>query len=232
MRLTTLVSLSILSVGSLGAPFNGDQIVLQDIPTVEEGARVARTLVHRESLANINTIKSIKQEDGSFRHLPVSSMEYYADCDSDGDPYWLAIDVGGTNQNIIKGSDYSFTIRVGDHPSNDNVDESYPGSIPASPAGSPRVQLSGRLQKITFTNPFDPKKVALEKCFLTRHPDAAMWLPNNLVSPHKSHWTKLIVDDVYMIGGFGDRAYIGSINSELYHSAEIIEGSKEMHIRK
>ncbi|EGW33846.1 uncharacterized protein SPAPADRAFT_59207 [Spathaspora passalidarum NRRL Y-27907] len=223
MRLSSLLSLSVLSIGTLGAPLADEQVILKDIPTVDEGARVARTLVNRESLTNINTIKTIKQLDGSVRHLPVSSMEYYADCDSDGDPYWLAIDVGGTNQNIIRGSDYSFTIRVGDHPNTEKVDESYPGSIPASPAGSPRVQLTGRLQKITFTNPFDPKKVALERCFLAKHPDAAVWLPNNIVTPHKSHWTKLVVDGVYMVGGFGDRAYIGEINAELYHSAEIIE---------
>lgn len=56
-----------------------NDIIIEDTPTVEDGAAVARTLVNRESLANVNTIKSLKQSDGSFLDLPVSSVEYYAD---------------------------------------------------------------------------------------------------------------------------------------------------------
>lgn len=222
MKLKLIISIFLLPLISSAALVDQGQVVLEDIPTVEEGASVARTLVNRESLVNVNTIKSIRNGDDSIRHLPVSSMEYYADCDADGDPYWLVIDIGGTNQNIIKGSDYSFTIRDGDHPSNEKVDENYPGRVQGSPAGSPRVQLSGKLRKITFNNPFDQRKLALEKCFLLRHPDAVMWLPSNVVSPHKSHWAKIMVDGVYLIGGFGDRAYIGEIDADLYHSADII----------
>lgn len=201
-----------------------NDIIIEDTPTVEDGAAVARTLVNRESLANVNTIKSLKQSDGSFLDLPVSSVEYYADCDNDGDPYWLVIDIGGPNQNIIKGSPFSFTIRVGDHPKYDkDVSDEYPGSIDGSVAGSPRVQLTGTLRSIYFDNPFDRKKLALEKCFLARHPDASAWLPSNYLSPHKSHWTKFKVDGAYLIGGFGGRGYIGEIDSDLYHAAEIIE---------
>lgn len=201
-----------------------DNVIIDDTPTEEDGAAVARTLVNRESLANVNTIKLIKQSDGTTLHLPVSAVEYYADCDNDGDPYWLVIDIGGPNQNIIKGSPFSFTIRVGDHPKYDkDVSDEYPGSIDGSVAGSPRVQLTGSLRSIYFDNPFDPKKLALEKCFLQRHPDASAWLPSNYLSPHKSHWAKLKVDGAYLIGGFGGRGYIGEIDSELYHSADIIE---------
>ncbi|RCK62323.1 hypothetical protein Cantr_09373 [Candida viswanathii] len=199
-------------------------IIIEDSPTVEDGAAVARTLVNRESLANVNTIKPVKRPDGTVLNLPVSSIEYYADCDNDGDPYWLVIDIGGPNQNIIKGSPYSFTIRVGDHAKYDeDVNDEYPGGLDGSVAGSPRVQLTGTLRAFYFDNPFDPKKLELEKCFLKRHPDASAWLPNNYLSPHKSHWAKFKVDGAYLIGGFGGRAYIGDIDSDLYHAAEIIE---------
>ena len=52
----------------------------------------------------------------------------------------------------------------------------------------------------------------LEKCFLNRHPDAEAWLPGNEI--HESWWGRLVVEDVYWIGGFGDRAYIGWISGE------------------
>ncbi|CAI5756077.1 unnamed protein product [Candida verbasci] len=217
-----IMKIQFLFLISFVLAFPLDEIKLNDIPSEEEGASVARTLVSRESLVNVNTIKTIKNSDGKITYLPVSTMEYYADCDEDGDPYWLVIDVSGANQNILKGSTFSFSIRDGDHPNYDEVAENYPGKLEGSPAGSPRVQLTGKLQKIWFPNPFDQKKFDLEKCFLQRHPDAAMWLPDNVLSPHKSHWVKFLVDEIYLVGGFGDRAYIGEINQEIYHSAEII----------
>lgn len=201
---------------------------VEDGPSKEEGASVARTLVHRESLFSVNTIHTFKSShDESKVSVPVSSMEYFADCDGDGDPYWLVIDVGSPNQDIIRGSPYSFSIRDGDHPSWDDVAENYPGKREGSNAGSPRIQLFGKLEFVGFYNPFDPRKLALEKCFLERHPDASLWLPGNVVSPHKSHWTKLRVESVHIIGGFGDVAYIGTIDAKSYHEAEIIEPPAE-----
>lgn len=189
---------------------------LDGIPSKEEAGSIARTLVHRESLMNVNTASS--DDQGS---IPVSAMEYYADCDGNGDPYWLVVDIGSTYQNILKGSAYSFTIRVGDHPLNDYVNPEYPGGISNSPAGSPRLNLKGRMKDVKFTDPAE--LVRIEKCFLKRHPDAKWWLPTNVVSPHKTHWVKVEVDDVYMVGGFGDRAYIGNIDKDTYHSSPILE---------
>ncbi|ODV67714.1 hypothetical protein HYPBUDRAFT_152535 [Hyphopichia burtonii NRRL Y-1933] len=191
-----------------------------EFPTVEEGADVARTLVNRESLVNVNTFTKIKDSGDSETLIPVSSMEYYADCDNDGDPYWLVIDIGSTFQNIKHGSEYTFTIRAGDHPSGEKVDENYPGGRSWSPAGSPRVNLRGTLQNVTFENPLD--LIHLEHCFVKRHPDAKWWLPSNAITPHKAHWVKFVVSGVYFVGGFGDRAYIGPIDSELYHSAKVV----------
>lgn len=219
------ISYSIIQVFSFPDThdLNG-QIPFQNnvVPNIEDGARVARTLVFRESLVNVNTLQTVKSGD-NVTQLPVSSMEYYADCDGNGDPYWLVVDIGSTFQNIEKGSEYTFTIRVGDHPSDEDVDTSYPGSIKHSPAGSPRINLRGKLEAVTFENPIE--QLRLEACFLKRHPDAKAWLPRNKISPHQSHWTKLIVDEVYIVGGFGNLAYIGTIEGSIYHKAEIIESN-------
>lgn len=185
------------------------------LPNKEEGAEVARTLVSRESMMNVNTIS----QSGSDKGLPESSMEYYVDCDGDGDPYWLIVDIGSPFRHISEGSEFTASIRMGDHPLNDYVNPRYPGGIALSPMGSPRVNLKGKLKEV----PKDPEKqLKLRNCFLERHPDSKWWLPSNLILPHKTHWAKIIVSDVYMVGGFGDRAYIGSIDGKTYHSAKVL----------
>ncbi|KAK6464088.1 pyridoxamine 5'-phosphate oxidase-domain-containing protein [Scheffersomyces coipomensis] len=221
MRLGNLLLFINLVVGAPIAINQEQTVISERIPTEIEAASIARTLVYRESLTNINTIKRISNRN-DVKSIPVSSMEYYADVDEDGDPYLLLVDIGSTNQNIIRGSDYSLTIRVGDHPGNEQVNTEYPGGIEDSPAGSPRIQLTGKLVNKTFKNPFDLDLIKLETSFLKRHPDASTWLPNGIISPHKSHWVKFKVEGIYFVGGFGDRAYIGSIDPEIYHSVGII----------
>lgn len=216
MKLSTFLGYGALI--SLTLAVGDDQAVLERIPDEDEAASVARTLVARESLANINTFTTVP---GRLEAIPVSMMEYYADCDDDGDPYWLVVDIGSTNRNIARGSPFSWSIRVGDHPRNDDVDPNYPGAIPSSPAGSPRINLVGRLENVTFSNPRE--LIKLERCFVARHPDAKYWLPYNPITPHSSHWTKFVVEEIYMVGGFGDRAYIGTIDSKKYHEAPTLK---------
>jgi len=56
----------------------------------------------------------------------------------------------------------------------------------------------------------------LGKCFVKTHRDAKYWLPGNSI--HESEFVRLVVQDVYWIGGFGDRAYIGWIPVEEWRS--------------
>lgn len=66
----------------------------------------------------------------------------------------------------------------------------------------------------------------IAKCFTKYHPDAKAWLPGNSI--HESYWVRLVVEDVYWIGGFGDRAYIGWIPAEEWRNVT----AKEIdHIR-
>lgn len=190
------------------------------VPSVEEAAQYARTLVHRESLANVATIV----QHGDLSGTPESFMEYYADCD--GTLTFLAINMSTTYRNVAAGSPVSLAIRAGDHPLHDNVNPHYPGAIPQSPAGSPRISLRGRFVPLDI----DQKTTA---CFLHRHKDAAWWLPGNRI--HSSYWLKFQVDGVYFVGGFGDRAYIGEIPVDLYNAAEPLPSKcgdmKEMYLK-
>lgn len=75
-----------------------------------------------------------------------------------------------------------------------------------SPANMPRFSLVGYIEPIPTS---EILSYDVQACFLGRHPDAEAWLPGNKI--HQSWWGRLVVREVYWIGGFGDRAYIGWI---------------------
>ncbi|KKY38747.1 hypothetical protein UCDDA912_g01277 [Diaporthe ampelina] len=79
--------------------------------------------------------------------------------------------------------------------------------VPYSAANLPRFSLLGHLEDLTPSS--DAAAADLQECFLKAHPDAKYWLPGNRI--HEAGWVRLVVDEVYWVGGFGDRAYIGWI---------------------
>lgn len=90
---------------------------------------------------------------------------------------------------------------------------------PYSAANLPRFSLLGYLEPIPTPDDDDDDDgaaEALRACFLRSHPDARYWLPGNRI--HESAWVRLVVTQVYWIGGFGDRAYIGWIPAEEWHN--------------
>lgn len=56
----------------------------------------------------------------------------------------------------------------------------------------------------------------VEQCYLGAHPEAITWFPGNGI--HTSRWARLVVEEVYWIGGFGDRAYIGWIPLDVWQN--------------
>lgn len=186
--------------------------------TVKEAASIARTLVSRESLSQFNTV----QQSGTFENWPVSFVEYYSDCHKDGNPFMLLIDISTGFQNVVKGSKLSLSIKVGDHQLKDGADPNYPGAIPSSTMGSPRVLLTGSL--VNVSEEYSSLEILqISKCFLQRHHDAVWWLPGSQV--HSSAWWQFKVEGVYFVGGFGDRAYIGEIPLDEYQNAELLDNS-------
>lgn len=184
----------------------------------EEAARVARTLVSRELLANV---ASVYPPAHKYAGLPALFVEYYADCHGDGNPILLVVDIGTLFTNEAAGLALTLLIRTGDHQLRDRSNPHYPGGRTGLTAGLPRVLLHGALEHFTG-NALLPlaERLALEQCFRERHPDSVWWFPRDVPLVHTTHWAKFVVDEVYMVGGFGDRAYIGPIEGELYHGAE------------
>ncbi|KAJ4298551.1 hypothetical protein N0V88_003581 [Collariella sp. IMI 366227] len=78
---------------------------------------------------------------------------------------------------------------------------------------SPRFSLLGYLQPIpSGDDRSTPIGAALAQCYVNSHPDAKYWLPGNRI--HDAHFVRLVVEQVYWVGGFGDRAFIGWIPVE------------------
>jgi hypothetical protein len=86
-------------------------------------------------------------------------------------------------------------------------------ALPYSAAKLPRFALFGTLEEIEPPTT-KPARSAVEDCFLATHPDSHLWLPGRDDSAHVSRFMRLVVEDVYWFGGFGDRAYIGWIDVE------------------
>lgn len=156
----------------------------------------------------------------------ISMKEYIADCDEylfssttndrkekeeeRGNPIFLALRIATTFLNAATGSNnISLSIDWWDHLA--DTKPIYPG-FPLSLAGLPRVTLLG------YVEPFDAESIsgetekALQKCYLDAHPDAEVWLPGREGSPHSSFWARLVVTQIYWVGGFGDVERIGWIN--------------------
>lgn len=184
------------------------------VPTVHESAILARRILNLTSVATLSTVfpstSSIEDDFSTLSHpasdlggAPIGLMDYYASCSPQTySPTILAISIATTFRNTRAGSNVTLSLRW--HP---------PSTAPPSddiytysPANMPRFSLVGYIEQIPAS---EVLSYNVEACFLDRHPDAEAWLPGNKI--HESWWGRLVVREVYWIGGFGDRAYIGWI---------------------
>ncbi|KAF2116594.1 pyridoxamine 5'-phosphate oxidase-domain-containing protein [Lophiotrema nucula] len=174
------------------------------IPTVHESAVQARRILRLENIGTLSTVfpntHSTENRPSEVSGAPIGLMDYYADCEAEsGNPTILAITIATSFKNEAAGSNITLSLRW--HPRD--------GRKFYSAAAFPRYSLLGYLEDIS------PKEALSQNvigCFVKNHPDAAAWLPGNRI--HESKWVRLVVQEIYWIGGFGDRAYIGWIPQE------------------
>lgn len=161
--------------------------------------------------------------------VPIGLMDYVADCEQPGgNPTILAISIATSFKNVAAGSNMSISINwAPPYPPKKRIESTNMlnwvrdwfdrrdrgreyDPVPYSAANLPRYSLLGYLEPIAVDSVEEAG--ALQSCFLKSHPDAKYWLPGNRI--HASEWVRLVVTQVYWIGGFGDRAYIGWIPIE------------------
>jgi hypothetical protein len=141
--------------------------------------------------------------------MPIGLMDYIADCETTGNPTILAVDIATSFKNVAAGSNISLSVQWTPPYAPRANHYHKPTPLPYSAANLPRFSLIGYLEKIGEDS---VEKLQLAKCFTQVHPDARVWLPGNPI--HETEWVRLVVQDVYWIGGFGDRNYIGWIPVE------------------
>ncbi|KAF4548055.1 Hypothetical protein D9617_32g091750 [Elsinoe fawcettii] len=181
-----------------------------NIPTVHESAVQARRILRLTNLATLSTVfpsdkSGVEVQENRPAGLggaPIGLMDYYADCENSGNPTILAIGIATSFKNVNAGSNITLSLRW--HPQDGKWH---------SAASLPRFSLIGHLEDISDD---EVKKESVTTCFVKSHPDSVAWLPGNRI--HRSYWVRLIVDEVYWIGGFGDRAYIGWIPADEWRS--------------
>lgn len=197
------------------------------IPTVHESAVQARRILTLENIGTLSTVfpsdhDSLSSSENRPKGLggaPIGLMDYFADCSpaDDGNPTILAIQIATSFKNVAAGSNITLSLRW--HPQHGHP----PSHSFHSAAALPRYSLIGHLEELSVD---EVRRGNVAACFVKAHPDAVAWLPGNPI--HESRWVKLVVQEVYWIGGFGDRAYIGWIPVETWRSVtrEEIEGCR------
>ncbi|KAM4064916.1 pyridoxamine 5'-phosphate oxidase domain-containing protein [Hirsutella rhossiliensis] len=182
------------------------------------------------SLDYYDSPETLESRPERLAGVPVGLMDYVADCEDHGNPTVLAITIGTSFQNVRAGSNLTLSMRwTPPHPPAKRIsffsrlsayipflarhDESkhphVPDTVPYSAANLPRFSLFGHLDPITA---LQLKAKNISECYVRKHQDARIWLPGNRI--HTSQWMRYVVTDVYWIGGFGNRAYIGWIPAE------------------
>ncbi|KAI9814715.1 MAG: hypothetical protein M1826_002161 [Phylliscum demangeonii] len=190
----------------------------RSIPTSRESAVLARRMLRLERIATLSTVfpssASHPSQPGSdLGGSPIGLMDYYGDCEpASGNPTLLAVSIATSFRNEASGSNLSLAVRW--HPD-------YRGMYSA--VSMPRFSLIGSLEKMSGA---DQDRAGVAECFMAAHPDAVTWFPGNQI--HRSEWARLVVREIFWVGGFGDRAYIGWIPLREWRSvtAEEIEKAR------
>ncbi|KAI1502036.1 pyridoxamine 5'-phosphate oxidase-domain-containing protein [Biscogniauxia marginata] len=202
------------------------------IPTSYESAVLGRRILALTPLGSLATVfpgssdaQFSSQEDrpAGLGGMPLALIDYVADCEDDGNPTFLAINIATSFKNVRDGSNISLSQHwTPRYPPDKRIkstvfdwlfgrgdydDDGAEDATSYSAANLPRFNLLGYLEKIDSLSSEE-----LASCFVAKHPDAKYWLPGNRI--HESEFVRLVVTQIYWIGGFGDRAYIGWIPAE------------------
>ncbi|WEW56711.1 hypothetical protein PRK78_002159 [Emydomyces testavorans] len=191
------------------------------IPDWPTSHLLARRLLALSSTGVLSTIYQKDNRNPALVGVPVGLPDYFADCENEGDPKLLnllgpgnplvlALNIGTTFRNTKAGSNISLSIDWWH-----NAPSSVDGNLDDSPAAFPRLSLLGWLDPLPSTFP-DASRETMEKCFLAAHPDAKSWLPGDPNAAHRGYWARLVVEEAFWVGGFGDRARIGWLNPQTW----------------
>ena len=180
------------------------------VPSVHESAIQARRILQLSNIATLSSVfppaLTFENRPSGVNHAPIGLMEYYALCGPRTyDPTILGVTIATTMKNAAAGSNITLSLRY--HLPQDAPPSDDPWAY--LPANLPRFSLVGYVEKLSQE---EVDKYKVRDCFVNTHWDASIWEPGTDI--HDSWWGRLVVEEVYFLGGFGDRARIGWIPIE------------------
>lgn len=199
----------------IGRPFESLEY---SVPTAHEAAITARRILALTPLGTFSTNFPSEPPKSPWDHrpenangVPIGLTDNVADCEGDGNPTVLAINVATQFRNAAAGSNVSLTLQwYPPYPPRHRMGgKGSKHSLPFAAANQPRFALMGHFEDISAE---DVKKRNIVECFTKTNPETKYWLPGG--QAHEAHWARLVVEAIYFVGGFGDRAYIGWIDAE------------------
>lgn len=179
-------------------------------PTRYESTILGRRLLAKSKTGVLTTVfpspVTAPRVPASVADTPIGLPEYIASCEEpSGNPTVLSLKISTATINAGAGSNVSLSLSWWD----EYVHLTH--HQPWSAANLPRLNLVGYLEEIPQA---EVDAASIPTCFTTTHADSAMWLPGKKWAAHQGIWTRIVVQEVYWIGGFGDRNYIGWFDPE------------------
>ena len=218
----------------------------ETFPSIHTSAILARRLLRLSRIGTFSTVfpehpPAWPPRPPHLSGIPIGLPDYVADCERQngsssslgGNPTFLAFDIATNFRNAAAGSNVSLTLQWV-KPTEDKrplllaQERVYKGKAAEeeekedgfySQAAMPRVALIGYIEDIRPENVSNNSTIEeIKDCFVSAHPDAASWVPDAQGKIHDSHWARLVVEQVYWVGGFGDVAYIGWVPKDTWQS--------------
>lgn len=205
----------------LPARFENTDDDASSIPSRYDSTLLARRLLHLSSHGDLVTVfpspeNLTSRTPSAVATTPIGLPEYIATCEGEGsphagDPTILSLKISTATRNANAGSNVSLAVSWWDEYVH------LTGTRPWALANLPRLSLTGYLEEI----PRDAViSQGVETCFLAKHRDSIMWLPGRKWAAHEGFWTRLVVQQAYWIGGFGDKNYIGWLDPEEWRGVQ------------
>jgi len=190
-----------------------------DIPSRYESTVLGRRLLALSKSGVLTTVfpdnVTSSRVPADVARTPIGLPDYIAACEEpSGNPTLLALTVSTSTKNALAGSNVSLTLSWWDEYIHITHKQ------PWSAANLPRLSMTGYLEEMTDD---EVKSNDIAGCFTKVHGDSVMWLPGRKWAAHKGLWMRLVVKEVYWIGGFGDRAFIGWFDSDEWQNVKVEE---------
>lgn len=173
----------------------------------EESGAMSRDLVASSYYGTLSTFQTVAAGSQDVYNVPFGSVADFADEEpSTGQPLVLLSDL---ERNVINMNSYpKLSLSISTLP-NTTFELNHPEYFDVMT--KPRTTLLGHLEEVS-ADELDQAR----QTYLTKHPESKAWITFSDFTMYR-----FIVEDVYVVGGFGNDHYIGWVGASQYLSIDL-----------